>query len=827
MLSHHSHLMLSSLDDDVSSAITRGNPTPPIPFRDDESYILAGNVTAEAATESPKLCQSASSSHPLLNPPRPIPNPYGWMRDESRANRTVLDHLHAENEYREQMTRHLNETHEELYQEFLSSIHETDYTTPVAKGSFWYYSRYEEGVSYPRYCRAPRSSFELYPPPINLNWNQRTEDGTSLQPLLPGEEVYLDVPLLAQNKTYLAVGVIAVSPNEEYIAYSLDLTGRETCLLFIRNIATGEEWILYDTTSDERRVMEAEGSIVWNNDSTAIFYVTLDKTHRPYRVYYRKLFCSEGSYIALKLQSDELLLEERDGLFSVHISTTFDGKYLLVSSSSKESSEIHYLDLHDSQPDATTPLVCIAKRKPKALYRATHCNGWWLIQTKENTPNFRLKASRVGASSNMTNWKDVVLKSKGISLFDGGEQRSLGGITVFHPSSGHAEGPYAVATGREQGLPRVWILELNEATSSLAISKATRLEFDEPAFDVGIGGNRDDTLPYVVIAYDSLITPLSHIAIPLANPSDLDRRRVMKEEAVPGYDKSLYACERTTARSRDGKTEIPVSLVYRLDSLQKQSFGDGIPTHLYGYGSYGACIEASFRATRLPLLNRGIVYAIAHVRGGGEMGRPWYESAKYLCKRNSFDDFVDVARWLTCAIKSSDSSSVGEGITVPSKLSCEGRSAGGLLIGASINQAPELFKAAILGVPFVDVACTMCDQSLPLTITEWEEWGNPNEEYYFEYMMSYCPMQNVQREAVYPSCLITGGLYDPRVQYWEPAKFAGELRHSTSEESGVVLLKMDMEAGHFSASDRYKYLRELAFDYSFLLDELGLLIGTT
>ncbi|EED95729.1 predicted protein, partial [Thalassiosira pseudonana CCMP1335] len=693
---------------------------------------------------------------------------YGWMRDESRANRTVLDHLHAENEYREQMTRHLNETHEELYQEFLSSIHETDYTTPVAKGSFWYYSRYEEGVSYPR-----------------------TEDGTSLQPLLPGEEVYLDVPLLAQNKTYLAVGVIAVSPNEEYIAYSLDLTGRETCLLFIRNIATGEEWILYDTTSDERRVMEAEGSIVWNNDSTAIFYVTLDKTHRPYRVYYRKLFCSEGSYIALKLQSDELLLEERDGLFSVHISTTFDGKYLLVSSSSKESSEIHYLDLHDSQPDATTPLVCIAKRKPNALYRATHCNGWWLIQTKENTPNFRLKASRVGASSNMTNWKDVVLKSKGISLFDGGEQRSLG------------------------------------ATSSLAISKATRLEFDEPAFDVGIGGNRDDTLPYVVIAYDSLITPLSHIAIPLANPSDLDRRRVMKEEAVPGYDKSLYACERTTARSRDGKTEIPVSLVYRLDSLQKQSFGDGIPTHLYGYGSYGACIEASFRATRLPLLNRGIVYAIAHVRGGGEMGRPWYESAKYLCKRNSFDDFVDVARWLTCAIKSSDSSSVGEGITVPSKLSCEGRSAGGLLIGASINQAPELFKAAILGVPFVDVACTMCDQSLPLTITEWEEWGNPNEEYYFEYMMSYCPMQNVQREAVYPSCLITGGLYDPRVQYWEPAKFAGELRHSTSEESGVVLLKMDMEAGHFSASDRYKYLRELAFDYSFLLDELGLLIGTT
>ena len=251
--------------------------------------------------------------------------------------------------------------------------------------------------------------------------------------------------------------------------------------------------------------------------------------------------------------------------------------------------------------------------------------------------------------------------------------------------------------------------------------------------------------------------------------------------------------------------------------------GETVPTHLYGYGSYSACMEASFRTTRRALLDRGMVYVIANVRGGGEMGRQWYEEpngAKYLCKKNTFNDFVDVARWLT-----TDDGENRKKITTPSSLSCEGRSAGGLLIGASINQEPELFKAALLGVPFVDVVPTMIDASIPLTVVEWAEWGNPNEEKYHQYMMDYSPINNVQQGKTYPSCLLTGGLHDPRVQYWEPAKFAAEIRHqSNPTESGPCCIKIDMDAGHFSASDRYKYLRELAFDYAFLLDQLGLVV---
>jgi oligopeptidase B len=242
------------------------------------------------------------------------------------------------------------------------------------------------------------------------------------------------------------------------------------------------------------------------------------------------------------------------------------------------------------------------------------------------------------------------------------------------------------------------------------------------------------------------------------DPINKGERLVLKSKAVPGYNKDEYSCDRITVKSRDGTTEIPVSLVYRTDVME-QHLQDGIPipTHLYGYGSYGACMEASFRATRLPLLDRGMVYIIAHVRGGGEMGRQWYEEpmgAKYLCKKNTFNDFVDVARWLVDEKK----------MTTSTLLSCEGRSAGGLLIGASINQAPELFKVALLGVPFVDVVPTMIDASIPLTIVEWEEWGNPNEEKYHQYMMEYSPINNVQKGATYPSCLLTGGLHDPRVQ---------------------------------------------------------------
>ena len=337
-----------------------------------------------------------------------------------------------------------------------------------------------------------------------------------------------------------------------------------------------------------------------------------------------------------------------------------------------------------------------------------------------------------------------------------------------------------------------------------------RLEFEESAYDVGLFAHYEADATSIGVWYDSMVTPTSSIEVSLG---DNTKRNVLKSKVVPGYDKELYGCDRLEVLSRDGETQIPISVVYTKETMEKVEAGERVPVHLYGYGSYGSCCEADFDSTRLPLLKRGMIYVIAHIRGGGEMGRQWYEEptgGKYLCKKNTFNDFVDVAKFLT------------EKYTTPEMLSCEGRSAGGLLIGAAINQAPELFRCAILGVPFVDVASTMTDSTIPLTSGEWVEWGNPNEEKYFQYMMEYSPMNNVQKGHKYPSCWLTGGLHDPRVAYWEPAKFTATLRHANPDNENPICMKLDLSAGHFSASDRYKYYKELAYDYSFLLDQLKL-----
>lgn len=653
--------------------------------------------------------------------------------------------------------------------------------------------------------------------------------------MLPKEVVYLDIPLLAHNKTYLDTATIALSPDQEYLAYTLDESGGEIYQLYVKHIESNMVWTIYNTAETDKALV-CDGSVVWNDTNDILFYVTQDNTKRSHKLYSRRIFNSTGHWIDVNHQVDILLLEEEDGSFNLRITKTFDGRYLLVRLSSKESSEVHYLDLQsddvregeEMSRTANHNLVCIAKRAHKVLYRVSHCQGYWLVQTNiGGLPNLCLKACRVGKDG-MENWKGV-----DIPVFSGEHECSLDGVTVFHPTTEEATDPnnsplaYAIITGREDGMPRVWILELNDIANddigTLTVTSMTRLEFDEDAYDVGIGGVRDPCLPYVVISYDSLITPPSHIAVPLSRPVDLSVRKVLKVKNVPGYSKDMYAYERTTVKSRDGKTEIPVSLLYHGDVLTDRS-GTIHPVHLYGYGSYGASMEASFRSTRLPLLKRGFVYVLAHVRGGGELGRPWYDDAKFLTKKNSFNDFIDVALWLVDdLIHANDTvdSTVGRGVTHPSKLSCEGQSAGGLLVGASLNQRPDLFRAAILGVPFVDVTCTMIDSTTPLTVAEWSEWGNPNDEKYFDYIASYSPINNIKDGSVYPTCLITGGLNDPRVAYWEPAKYCAELRHKISDESGPVLLKMNMDSGHSSGSDRYKYFRDFAFDYAFLLDALS------
>ncbi|KAL3924785.1 MAG: hypothetical protein SGILL_000831 [Bacillariaceae sp.] len=776
--------------------------SPPKPRREEDRVVYAGAAPEGWDTKFPR--QANESKEPMMDPPVPISDPYGWMRDDKRENKEILDHLNAENTYSKSVTKHLEGLQDELYKEFLSSIQETDYTTPRPRGDFWYYTRTFEGSSYRAYCRAPKTSEQFG----TISW-----DGKKESPILPGEEIYLDVNELGKDKSYCSVGAVKVSPsNKAWLAYSVDFKGDEKYELHIKNLDTGEEKVLKD---GDGSLLETSGSLVWGKTEKIIYFMTMDDQHRPYRLYQRKDWQRDNP-------TDTLLKEEPDDMFWAHVSKSLDGKYIFFETASSETSEVFFLSTDDEA--TSTTMECIAPRRNKVLYDVEHGHGnWWIWTNVDGSPNMKLMTTPAKANS-ADDW-ELVVDADNKPIFDGSLTKALDSVTVFDS--------HVVAEGREGGIPRVWIF--SPETKSFQ-----RLEFEEAAHDVGLGAQYEFDTKSIAVGYDSLVTPPQTLEISLDTPDAA--RSVLKSKYVPGYQKELYGCDRLEILSRDGKTKVPISVVYRKDVMDKVTKnGERVPIHLYGYGSYGSCCEADFDSTRLPLLERGMIYVIAHIRGGGEMGRQWYEEpngAKFLCKKNTFNDFVDVAKYL-----------VSEW-TTPDLLSCEGRSAGGMLIGAVLNQAPELFRAAILGVPFVDVVGTMIDASISLTAGEWVgelsvffawmvyfccavqclidsnlayQWGNPNEEKYFEYMMEYSPMNTVKSGAQYPSCWLTGGLHDPRVAFWEPSKFAATLRHeSTNESDRPICVKLDMSAGHFSASDRYKYYRELAIDYSFLLDQLGL-----
>lgn len=597
----------------------------------------------------------------------------------------------------------------------------------------------------------------------------------------------MDVNKLAEGKSYCSLGAARMSPSQTHLAYSVDFTGDEIYQVFVRDLSTGQEYPLEDV-DNPGTLLETSGTVIWGQDEATLFYMTMDPAHRPYRLYQRT------GWKETSTSKDILLQEELDDVYWSHAYKSLDGTYLFFESASSETSEIWFLKLTDETPK----MQCVAPRKTKVLYEVEHRDGeWWIWTNVDDSPNMKLMTAPATADC-AKDWS-LVLDASGEAAFDGSLVKALDSVTVLEK--------YVVVQGREGGIPRVWVYR----PSSQALE---RLEFDEPAHDVGLSAQYEYKADSIAVGYDSLVTPPQTIEIPLEGSTN-DGRKVLKSKVVPGYQKDLYGCDRLEVPSRDGSTKIPISVVYRKDVMEKAKAGETVPLHLYGYGSYGSCCEADFDSTRLPLLERGMIYVIAHIRGGGEMGRQWYEEpngAKYLCKKNTFFDFCDVAKFLVEDAK----------WTSPKQLSCEGRSAGGMLVGASINLEPELFQVAILGVPFVDVVGTMLDASIPLTCGEWVEWGNPNEKKFFQYMMEYSPMNNVQAGVQYPSCWLTGGLHDPRVQYWEPAKFAATLRHANPDSSNPVCIKMDMSAGHFSASDRYKYLRELSIDYSFLLDQLGM-----
>ena len=510
-------------------------------------------------------------------------------------------------------------------------------------------------------------------------------------------------------------------------------------------------------------------------------------------------------------EKPELLLEEKDAQFWLGMWKSRCGDYLFARTASSETSEVHALNLCD---DSNAPFV-IQPRKFGLRYDVASdpiSKSFIVVTNKDKSLNNRLMITPT-SSPNASNWVEFLPHS---------ESRLVDDVYVFKN--------HLVIEGRESSLPQVWIVKRGDDNGfDVKTMSRVKLGDDGELCDVSVRGNKEFQTEFLNLSYSSLTTPNKVLDM---NMNDFSNIHVIKQTPVLNFDSTLYTSKRFFAVAPD-KTKIPMSLVCRKDVWDMKSESKSPkPVHLYGYGSYGICIDPYFRRDILPLLDRGMIFAIAHIRGGGENGRYWYEvEGKYRTKRNTFSDFVACAEYL-----------VESKITSPEIMSCEGRSAGGLLMGNVINMRPDLFKCAVAGVPFVDLMVTMCDPSIPLTTNEWycfslfpsllivplkhnmhnrEEWGNPNEPKYFDYMLSYSPIDNVRAQP-YPDLLITAGLHDPRVAYWEPAKWASKLRTYKTSQDSVVVCKFDLSAGHFSASDRYRWVREKCYDQAFILDRLGL-----
>jgi oligopeptidase B len=693
---------------------------------------------------------------------------------------------------------------------------------------------------------------------------------------------------------YIAVSV-DIMGEESYQLYLLDLRDDNSHVAASENDKDQD-----DVSSIAKRcfLVESEmtGTVIWSphDDDATLYYLKQDPTtRRPFQLYQWQstshdiiLGDSNGgpssvSQKAVPTFTKLLLYEEKDPSYYCEVLKSMDDQYLFLSLIASNSSETWFLEFTPpkdrivtsaNRSDATllssSSLECITRRRPGVLYTAEHRYGtWWLISNVGGgircidmpsfSDNLRIWTAPAKAECH-EEWNLVVALGHGDSSehhHDGSNRQGTTKVPSWF--NGGALDPsidsllvfasHVAIQGRHEGLPRIWILSVADngpensphsvTTGVTVVDKIERLEFDEPAHYVCLEStNNNNNKPYqnfgsdtVIVSYQSLVTPPQSIKVQLSNPR---QRMIVREQAVVGYDKKLYGCHQARIPSRDGRALIPVSLVYRKQDMVASTEGSDkkeprqpAPFHLFGYGAYGHCLEAAFSAVRLVLVTRGIICAIAHVRGGGELGRTWYTHGSGQWKQNSFNDFVDVARWL-----------VEHEWTTPPLLACEGRSAGGLLIGASINQAPELFRVALFGVPFLDVALSMTDPSLPLTTTEGEEWGDVRS------MMQYDPILNIPQnqgrqqgggQLTYPSCLLVGGFRDPRAPYWDSLKFAATLRHALSTgitslsstmstNETVVCVKIDTDSGHSWGSDFYKYCEETAFIYAFLLHELGL-----
>ena len=571
------------------------------------------------------------------------------------------------------------------------------------------------------------------------------------------EELLLDPNVLA-NGGFFSLGAFSISPDHQRLAYSLDTTGEEVYTLFVKELASGKV--------SELAFEDCDGSMTWANDSLTLFFAELDDTHRPHKLYRYRL---DGT-------AAEEVFHEPDGRFFLHCYRASSERQLLLSLGSKTTSEVWALDA--SQPQQA--FSCLAPRVEDHEYDVDHglLDGqWsWLIRTNRDGINFALyQAPDTGRVPSESQWQNLIPHSdevmfEGLSLNASAMTLSLriGGLPIIevHP----------------QGLP-TYRVQLPDAAYSLYVQNSLEFVSDR-----------------IRLRYEALNRPAQVRQLELASGA----QQVLKETPVLGpFDADAYVSQRLWATAPDG-TQVPISLV-----VKREMLGQPTPLYLYGYGAYGESLDPWFSHARLSLLDRGVAFAIAHVRGGGELGEAWYRAGKQEHKQNTFSDFIACAEHL-----------IAEGLTSPEQLVISGGSAGGLLIGAVLNQRPELFKAAIAEVPFVDVLNTMLDPELPLTVTEYDEWGNPEEPEVFDRIKAYAPYENVRAQA-YPATLVIAGYNDSRVQYWEAAKWVAKLRASKTDDN-LLLLKTELGAGHGGMSGRYQGLRDVALEYAFVLKILGL-----
>jgi oligopeptidase B len=651
---------------------------------------------------------------------------YDWLR--RKDDPAVTAHLQAENAYTDAVMKPTEAFQEALYREMLARIKEDDQSVPYRQGGYFYYTRTETGKQYPILCRrADRPGAD--------------------------EEVTLDLNLLAEGHHFLSLGAYTVSDDGHRLAYATDVTGFREYTLYVKDLRTG-------ALGAERIARVA--SVAWSADPEVLFYVTEDHAKRAHRLWRHRL----GD------ETDQLIYEETDELFRLHVDRSRSLAYLFASSRSFTTSEFRFL--RADRPEDAWRLLAARERDHE--YDVDHGADRFYIRTNGGgRRNFRLVTAPVD-DPRPERWVELVPHRERVLLED---------MDVF--------ADHYVLHEREDGLVHLRVTELRDGAWH-------RVEFPEPTYEIDPEPNPEFVTGLYRFRYQSLVTPSS-----VYDYDTVNRKLTLlkRTEVLGGYDPGRYRSERLYATAPDG-ARIPISLVRPADAPRN---GTGAML-LSGYGAYGIAYPVTFSSNRLSLLERGVAVAIAHVRGGSELGKRWHDAGRMLQKRNTFTDFIAAADFL-----------VAEGYAARHCLVIDGGSAGGLLVGAVLNMRPDLCAGAVLRVPFVDVINTMLDESLPLTVGEFEEWGNPKRPEHYAYMKTYCPYTNLAPHR-YPAMLVRTSLNDSQVMYWEPAKYVARLRTLRTDPS-PLLFKIDMGAGHGGPSGRYDMLREIAFDYAFILRLVG------